>query len=92
MTIGVSFVAGVGVGVGAGGGAGDGAGAGTGAGAGDGAGAGVGTGVGAVFWQLTSSAPDNETISIIVLRINSFFTDHNYLCCFQAISYRVTQL
>lgn len=48
-------------------------GAGVGLGTGAGAGAGVGAGVGGVLWQLISSAPDNEKISIIMHKINGVF-------------------
>jgi len=56
-------------------------GVGAGAGTGAGAGAGVGAEVGAFLWQPISSAPDSETISIIMHKINSGFISL-YLVCF----------
>jgi hypothetical protein len=85
---GVGLGVGAGAGVGRGGGVGAGAGTSNGAGAeadvGIGAGAGVGVGVGSVLWQLISSAPDNETISIIMHKINSVFISLYlvFLSCF----------
>jgi hypothetical protein len=73
LFLGVPNTGGDGVGIGEGDDSGLGTGVGVGAGAGAGTGAGVCAGVGVVIRQLVRSIPDNDTISIIMHKINSLF-------------------